>query len=654
LAWAMAEAASAQQAAGATREDTSQQRAGRRRRTSADPRRAQQGASAATTAAPAALDSLSRLQQLADASPQVAQLQRLQALVDASPQVAQLQRLQALADASPQVAQLQRLQALADAHYAPVSQLAGTPEEEDLIQGKFATVELQPQLKQAPRTNNTGLPDQLKSGIESLSGLSMDHVRVHYNSAQPAQLNALAYAQGSDIHLAPGQEQHLPHEAWHVVQQRQGRVRPTLQLKDGVPVNDDVGLEREADVMGTKALERGHRADETHRSIPMPIKTAQPIDGDATYSPEVNVANNHSAPLANGRGSAQRGGNEMQRIADQRPEAALQRQVQAWGDGSERVGQLRAWQGVADGRGVGGERQGLTPGFVLMGGRAVQMKEEGDKRQDSTPMPRAAVSQGEPPVQCAKLNLRNTDGTISGVSSFIKRPPSNLGSQGQHLTAYVSFKQTILSRVRDLTPTEAAASLRVVVAEILELPAMQTQNQWNEHIHLSLAEIDAALNDAQSMEQNSAAVMVGKQIDAILRERNRVPGTAISEHGTHGHGEAKTAGALEVMETALRTEHAGDYGASVAQQAVECMWALFDYDPPDPADNDKLQKIQERVLTHVMSMRTAFPKVFNWLTEQPEYWLIPYLSSNRNKFTALQRVSDNNLLQVQEYVHANL
>ena len=48
---------------------------------------------------------------------------------------------------------------------------------------------------------------------------------------------------------------------------------------------------------------------------------------------------NHSAPLANGRGSAWRGGNELQRIADQRHEAALQRQVQSWGDRSERVGQ---------------------------------------------------------------------------------------------------------------------------------------------------------------------------------------------------------------------------------------------------------------------------------------------------------------------------
>jgi Domain of unknown function (DUF4157) len=102
--------------------------------------------------------------------------------------------------------------------------------------------------------NNTGLPDNLKSGIESLSGISMDGVKVHYNSPQPAQLNALAYAQGTDIHVAPGQEQHLPHEAWHVVQQAQGRVQPTMQMKAGVSVNDDRGLEHEADVMGARAL----------------------------------------------------------------------------------------------------------------------------------------------------------------------------------------------------------------------------------------------------------------------------------------------------------------------------------------------------------------------------------------------------------------
>ena len=103
--------------------------------------------------------------------------------------------------------------------------------------------------------NNTGLPDPLKSGIEALSGVSMDDVKVHYNSGKPAQLQALAYAQGTAIHVAPGQERHLAHEAWHVVQQKQGKVQPTTQLKAGTLVNDDAGLEREADIMGEKALQ---------------------------------------------------------------------------------------------------------------------------------------------------------------------------------------------------------------------------------------------------------------------------------------------------------------------------------------------------------------------------------------------------------------
>jgi hypothetical protein len=119
-------------------------------------------------------------------------------------------------------------------------------EEEEPLQGKAIQ-------RTGEQTNKTGLPDGLKAGIETLSGQTMDSVRVHYNSAQPGALQAHAFAQGSDIHVAPGQEQHLPHEAWHVVQQTQGRVAPTTEVA-GQPVNDDAGLEREADVMGQRAL----------------------------------------------------------------------------------------------------------------------------------------------------------------------------------------------------------------------------------------------------------------------------------------------------------------------------------------------------------------------------------------------------------------
>jgi hypothetical protein len=124
----------------------------------------------------------------------------------------------------------------------------------------------------AAGANRTGLPDRLKSGVEALSGVALDDVRVYYNSARPAELQALAYTQGTDIHVAPGQERHLPHEAWHVVQQAQGRVKPTMQLKDGVPVNDDAGLEHEADVMGERA------------------RTAEPVAKTAASAPATHAS----------------------------------------------------------------------------------------------------------------------------------------------------------------------------------------------------------------------------------------------------------------------------------------------------------------------------------------------------------------------------
>ncbi|HZJ35380.1 MAG TPA: DUF4157 domain-containing protein [Gillisia sp.] len=111
------------------------------------------------------------------------------------------------------------------------------------------------------KENNTGLPDNLKLGIENLSGYSMDNVKVHYNSNNPTQLQAHAYAHGIEIHLASGQEKHLPHEAWHVVQQKQGRVKPTIQLKGKVDVNDDAGLEKEADARGANAQSNKKEAD---------------------------------------------------------------------------------------------------------------------------------------------------------------------------------------------------------------------------------------------------------------------------------------------------------------------------------------------------------------------------------------------------------
>jgi len=104
-----------------------------------------------------------------------------------------------------------------------------------------------------PPADSGDLPGGLRASMEAASGVDLSGVRVHRQSSEPHEVGASAFAAGDEIHLAPGQDRHLPHEAWHVVQQRQGRVAPTRTLENGVRINDDPALEREADEMGARA-----------------------------------------------------------------------------------------------------------------------------------------------------------------------------------------------------------------------------------------------------------------------------------------------------------------------------------------------------------------------------------------------------------------
>ncbi|WP_406661821.1 DUF4157 domain-containing protein [Methanolobus sp. ZRKC3] len=163
-------------------------------------------------------------------------------------------------------------------------------EEEELLQGRFKSNPEQATCfscstasVQREEENRTGMPDNLKAGLEQLSDMDLSDVHVHRNSTKPEQLNALAYTQGQDIHLGPGQEKHLPHEGWHAVQQKQERVKPTMQGK-GVAINDDAGLEREADVMGGKAMQMKRPNEENSnvmkRTPQYFIRTAQSLPKD--------------------------------------------------------------------------------------------------------------------------------------------------------------------------------------------------------------------------------------------------------------------------------------------------------------------------------------------------------------------------------------
>jgi hypothetical protein len=106
------------------------------------------------------------------------------------------------------------------------------------------------QLKQS----SGGMPTDLVQGFAASTGHDLSDVNVVRNSDKPAQVGALAYAQGNDIHLAAGQDQHLAHEAAHIVQQREGRVQANTEV-NGKPVNTQQSLESEADTMGAKAMQ---------------------------------------------------------------------------------------------------------------------------------------------------------------------------------------------------------------------------------------------------------------------------------------------------------------------------------------------------------------------------------------------------------------
>jgi hypothetical protein len=119
------------------------------------------------------------------------------------------------------------------------------------------------------------IPEQLSTAIEAISGIDLSDVTVHRSSGKPAQIGALAYATGNEIHLAPGAARHLPHEAWHIVQQRQGRVQPTMRVA-GRGINDDRVLEHEADAMAARTAAAAMPATPTFRHVPAHASRTHP------------------------------------------------------------------------------------------------------------------------------------------------------------------------------------------------------------------------------------------------------------------------------------------------------------------------------------------------------------------------------------------
>ena len=102
------------------------------------------------------------------------------------------------------------------------------------------------------------LPAEVRAKMETAFSADFSDVRVHIGR-EASSLGAIAYTWGTNIHFAPGQynphtlqgQKLLGHELWHVVQQKNGRVKNPFG--GGVAVVQDHALEAEADRMGIKA-----------------------------------------------------------------------------------------------------------------------------------------------------------------------------------------------------------------------------------------------------------------------------------------------------------------------------------------------------------------------------------------------------------------
>lgn len=110
--------------------------------------------------------------------------------------------------------------------------------------------------------SSNALPDPVRTDMEQAFNTDFSDVNIETNSKKADDLGALAYTQGNTITFGPNQynpttqqgRELLGHELTHVVQQREGKVVPTIQQK-GAYINDDSALEREADEKGKRAAQ---------------------------------------------------------------------------------------------------------------------------------------------------------------------------------------------------------------------------------------------------------------------------------------------------------------------------------------------------------------------------------------------------------------
>jgi hypothetical protein len=143
------------------------------------------------------------------------------------------------------------------------------------------------ELAAPPASGGSPLPTAVRTKMEASFGADFSNVRIHEDN-RADNFGARAYAQGDNVHMAPGQydpagargQELIGHELTHVVQQRQGRVAGA-QGKDATVVRDEA-LENEADTQGALAARgqpTGMTGGASGGGAAVQLKTVVQLDG---------------------------------------------------------------------------------------------------------------------------------------------------------------------------------------------------------------------------------------------------------------------------------------------------------------------------------------------------------------------------------------
>lgn len=104
-----------------------------------------------------------------------------------------------------------------------------------------------------------GISHSENNAVKELSGGKVDlhesGAKVETTSSSDSRLKSVgARSMAVQGQAIVGDSRDRGHEIWHLAQQEMGQVQPTTEI-NGTPVNDDKGLENDADVKGAKIMQ---------------------------------------------------------------------------------------------------------------------------------------------------------------------------------------------------------------------------------------------------------------------------------------------------------------------------------------------------------------------------------------------------------------